>query len=611
VTFAAGWVFAGLALLVPLVLLHLRQRGEVVREVPSLLLWEELELVDAKRSRGLRRPSLPLLLLLQALALALLVVALAEPTSAGSTSKPARVIVLDDSWWMQAPGRIAQARQAIEQVLATAEPGTPVRIVLAAGAARVIYRGSRAGAGAALARVHASAAPADLTSALTIAAGLLGGSHDSVVLVRAPEDPMPQVSAGAGELSTIVLAGPIADQGIFGAGARCGIGASAGCEVYATVRNASDRAATDRIEADAAGHPPLTLKVRVATGASAPLALVAEPNQQVSMRLLGSDPLPADDEAWVTVPAAGGLPTSSPITLVGAPSVALATARAFAAVPGVTLRLRTQATFRRSDAEQSSLLILDHWIPRAGLPPSPAVLLVDPPRLPEGHVGGVLGETAVSGTDAGSQLLDGVELSSLSIDPHAALQLTLPSWLAPVIWSPDGVLLAAGDNGHQHVAALSFEPGQSDLPQLPALPILAANLVQWASEWAPPTASAGVPFAVDASSGIDSVTLAGATGGAPVERIHVTGAPVVLEATKPGLYRVRETGPAITRSALVDVNTAESAPAGAAPVDLLSARVGNNVGAPLNQAFWFLAAALVVLGLEWAYWISRRRRLAL
>ena len=74
-TFAAGWALAGLVLLAPLVLLHLRRRGLVVREVPSLLLWEQIELVDAKGSRGLRRPPLPLLLALQALALALLVFA--------------------------------------------------------------------------------------------------------------------------------------------------------------------------------------------------------------------------------------------------------------------------------------------------------------------------------------------------------------------------------------------------------------------------------------------------------------------------------------------------------------------------------------------------------
>jgi hypothetical protein len=184
-TFAAGWALAGLALLAPLVLLHLRQRGRAVRVVPSLLLWQEVELVEAARSRGLRRPPLPLLLVLQAVALALLVFALAEPRSPGTHPKPAQVIVLDDSWRMQAPGRIGEAKREVQRLLAADAPATPVRIVLADGSPGVLYRGGRAGAGAALARVRASAAPGALATALSIAAGLLQGPHDTVVLVRA------------------------------------------------------------------------------------------------------------------------------------------------------------------------------------------------------------------------------------------------------------------------------------------------------------------------------------------------------------------------------------------------------------------------------------------
>jgi aerotolerance regulator-like protein len=609
VTFAAGWALAALVLLAPLVLLHLRRRGQVVREVPSLLLWEQIELVDAKGSRGLRRPPLPLLLLLQALALALLVFALAEPISRAPAAKPAQVLVLDDSWQMQAPGRMAEATREAERILAADPPATPVAIVLANGSSSVLYRGARAGALATLARVSASAAPADLASALTVAAGLLGGAHDSLALIRAPEDPLPAVSAAPGELQIFTLSPPIGDQGIFDAGARCGLGASATCEVYATVRNTAAHAVDELVSADADGHPPVSVRVQVAADASAPLFLVSQPGEQVSLRLQGSDPLPADDEAWVTVPAAGDLPKSSVVTLVGTPSTVLATARAFAAVPGVSLRLRTSATFTRGDAEQSDLVVLDHLIPRGGLPPSPAVLLVDPPRLPEGRVGGALGETVVSGTDAGNELLEGVELSSLAIAAHAAIGLNLPPWLAPVVWSPDGALLAAGSNGRQRVATLAFEPGQSNLTQLPALPILAANLVRWAAGWAPVAAKAGVPFTVEAASGIRTVTLE--QSGAAAVRARVTRAPVVFDPARPGLYSVRETGPGTARSALVTVNTAEASPVAPTPVDLLSARVGGGSRAPVNRAFWFLLAALLVLGLEWAYWVSHRRRAGL
>jgi hypothetical protein len=603
VTFAAGWAFAGLALLVPLVILHLRRRGQVVREVPSLLLWDRVEVAEARGWRGIRPPALPVLLLLQVLALTVLVFALAKPTSAGPRPRPTQTIVLDDSWRMQAPGRLAESRRDVERLLAADRAGTQVRIVLANGRPSVLFRGDVGGALAASARVLASGAPADLSTALTVA-GAISANHGSIVLVRAPEDAVPPVSSGAAVLRTVTLAGAGGDQGIFGAGARCGIGTSAGCEVYATLRNTASRAVEARIVAQAAGRPALVLKKRIGADSSVALALASQPGQQVSLRLQGHDSMPADDEAWVTVPAAGDLPRSSLVTLVGTPAQALATARAFAAVPGVTLALRRPKAYRIADARRSSLLVLDHFVPPGGLPPSPALLLVDPPRLPGGHVGGALAETVVSGTDGGSELLEGVDLSSLSIDSGAASRLTPPRWLAPVVWSPEGVLLSAGDSGRQRLAALSFEPGRSNLPQLPALPILAANLVQWAAGWAPPTASAGVPFAIDVAPGISLLSLL--RDGVRVERLAAARAPLALVLERPGLYTVRESGAGAAREASIAVNTAEASSVGAAAVDL-SVAGASSARVPVNRAEWLLAAALLLLFLEWAYWVSRRR----
>jgi hypothetical protein len=113
-----------------------------------------------------------------------------------------------------------------------------------------------------------------------------------------------------------------------------------------------------------------------------------------------------------------------------------------------------------------------------------------------------------------------------------------------------------------------------------------------------------VPFAVDATSDIRSLTLD--RGGKPVERVRVAHTPVALEAQRPGAYTIRETGLGVSREARVAVNTAEAPPG--EPVDLLSASVGKGASAPVSQAWWFLAGALFVLALEWAYWISLRRR---
>lgn len=237
-TFTDGWALAGLVLLVPLIALHLRDRGRELRDVPSLLLWQGLEVDSPADSRRFRLPALPLLLLLQALALALLVLVLAQPVG-HTRPRSEQVIVLDDSFWMQVPGRLRAAEEEIEHVEPTVPAGGPVRIVLAGPDPEVLYQGDASGVQAVLRRVEPSAAPADLSSALTVAAGLLTGPRDRVVIVHAPEDSVPRSRSSPGELSTFTLGEPIADQGIFSPTARCGIGAANLCGVLATVRNTS------------------------------------------------------------------------------------------------------------------------------------------------------------------------------------------------------------------------------------------------------------------------------------------------------------------------------------------------------------------------------------
>src|SRR5215217_4986920 len=69
------------------------------RPVPSLRLWQALPQIDRTRTR-LRRPPLSLLLLLQAIALALGAVALAQPALTAPAGHDS-VVILDASGSMQ------------------------------------------------------------------------------------------------------------------------------------------------------------------------------------------------------------------------------------------------------------------------------------------------------------------------------------------------------------------------------------------------------------------------------------------------------------------------------------------------------------------------------
>jgi hypothetical protein len=280
-------------------------------------------------------------------------------------------------------------------------------------------------------------------------------------------------------------------------------------------------------------------------------------------------------------------------------------AQAFAAVPGVLLRMRTPRTYRAADARASGLTVLDGWLPPSGLPPSPSVFLIDPPRIPGGRVGGQLAETVVSGTDQAADLLDGIDLSSLAIDSGSARSVTLPSYMSALIWSPSGPLVAAGQDGLQRVAMLTFDPARSDLPQLPALPLFAENLVSWAAAWAPAIAPAGEPFLVDGAPRARRLTLA--LEGRAVRTISLNNAPQSLTLGHPGLYSLSETGPAFSRSTTVAVDVGEpnASPSGTADLTGVSA---SPAARDSDVAPWLLAIALLVLLFEWGYWLGLRRR---
>ena len=316
-TFGAGWALVGLVLLVPLVILHLRPRTRTPRELPSLLLWHDLESDAISVSRRPRLPPLPLLLLLQALALVALVLALAEPSRGGLPRPSATVIVLDDSFWMQAPGRLADERREAQRIIADAPTRAPVRIVTADGTPRVAYHGPAAGAGAILRDLRAGAAAPDLPGAITVAAGLLTGSRDRLAVIRAPESPLPGVRASAGELRTAIAGTAIPDLGVFDPSARCGVGSPTTCEIVATVVNRGARPVVAHIVANVPGHPSLALSARVGARSSAPIELLAAPGEHVGLQLRGTDPLPIDDRAWVAVPEEGGLARPATVTIVG------------------------------------------------------------------------------------------------------------------------------------------------------------------------------------------------------------------------------------------------------------------------------------------------------
>ena len=462
-----------------------------------------------------------------------------------------------------------------------------------------MYSGSPGGLERALGGLRPAAAEADLRSALAVAAGQLADGAGRLTVVRAPESPMPPASAAAGQVSEVRIGTPVADQGLFDASSRCGVGGAAGCALFATVRNTGGERVLDRYTAAVGGRTVLTRTIAVPAHGSAVLALTASPGTRVELRLAGGDPLPGDDQAFIDIPGAAGAPPSATVTLVGDPQRALPLARAFAAVPGVTLRLRTAASYRAADGAASVLVVVEGALPASGLPRSPAVLLVHPDAVAGSPAAGSLPTAPVTGAADSDPLLAGVDLSSLSIEAGAARGYPLPAWMQPIVWSGDNPLLAAGDDGVRRVALLAFDPDRSDLPQLAALPVFARNVVTWAAAWAPPDTESGVPLRIDATPGSTRTTISGHGG-----RLTPAtgGAPVAFTPLEPGAYDVAQAAQGVTRHAPLVANVRTAPRSASPPVDLAAwSRV--TPARPVNPLWrWLVALAAVAVAAEWLVW---------
>jgi Ca-activated chloride channel homolog len=598
-TLASPLYLLGLLLAIPLVALHLRRRRPRLQEVPSLLAWRRSSATVGASTRRLGKPAHPWLLVLQLLALVLFVLAAARPQIDGGTPGPVRAYVLDDSIWMGArqdgATRLDAAAATVRSELAALPGGGQVAIFLGAAEPKLLYEGGVAGAAGSLGRIAPSLGPADLPAALRLAAAL-PRDRGAVELLRAPEDPAPATRGGDGVFAERVVGTAVADQGIAAPSARCLGSGSARCEVFARIENSAPTPRHDRVEVLSGGRSESEQTVTVPAHGSTPVAFNTPPGARLVLSLGAGDALTADDRAYVDVPTA----TPVRVTLVGEREDAEPLARALIAVPGTKVTLRTPADFKPADARRAELLVIDGKPPQAAIPAGvPAVLRVDPTRLPGGKVGGALARNRLSGTDPTAAVLGGVDLSSLTIGRRGAHRLDLPPWLGAAAWSAGGPLIATGTHAGTREAVLAFDPSLSNLPQLASFPRLIENIVAWGEEWAPAAVTAREPFLALRPAGTGPTRIAAASGAGP------STSRTVFQLDRPGFYALRQGGPWGVRSRPIVANPeliATSGPGAAAaggPVDFRRAAAAQS-GDGTDLWPWFLAAAIAVLLIEGA-----------
>jgi hypothetical protein len=479
--FLAPHMLFWLATLPAILALYLLKRTYEKQTVPSVLLWQKL-LREMEANRPWQKLRRNLLLLLQLLLAALLAVALARPalTDIEGVSADHTIAVLDISPSMSAltdasssQTALERAKQQISDLLDRLAPNQRLTLISMGREARVLASGRDP---AELRRALDGAAQeygaADYESALSLAAALSAQEPDSDVRIYSDGNWSldPKLYPRFGRTPQLFTPQPSGKN----AGIRHAAAVDAGgrAALVATVENWSDEETRVDVQVQAADGTVLQAD-------TAPL-------QAKEQTALSWSDLPVSDFYRVQITSPDALAADNERVVLPERT---SSAKAWLVTEGSQGNLFLEkalslgnrlAVERGTDADappaDAALYVYDGVLPKAW--PTGSVLIVNPPAgsalLPTGE-SAPAGKLHALKPDAA--LLQNVDLANLHLQTARPIQ-GVP-WLQPLVNSGDTPILLTGEQGGRRCAVLPFDLHQSDLPLLPAFPILVKHLQEY------------------------------------------------------------------------------------------------------------------------------------
>jgi hypothetical protein len=472
VIFALPWALLGLAAIPALAAIYfLRSRSRPV-PVSSHMLW--MDLTRARQGgRVLKRMELPLLLVLETVALALLALAAAGPHLPTAAAARPLVIVLDDSFSMlagdeQSPRNLAS--RELDRVLRT-EPNTSVSFILAGAEPQVLGDAVRAAdvTPARLAAWRCQSPTATLEAAVALASTIVGSRARTLVLT----DQAPPRDLSGGRILWRAYGEPRPNLAIVNAARQAHEGRE---RCLVEVANFSPLARQAAVTLAGDGGAPLAKRdVHLAPHEKAPLFFDLPAGTPAIAATLPPDALALDNRATLLPAAARPVRVTM---MIGNPALRKALSRAVAAATSMA----------RLVGEDADLVITD-----GGPLPSPEraalawSLQVTADKEAEAFVGPFV-------MDRTHPLAAGLELGG---------EIWAAAKTQPL---PGPVVIAAGntplltDTEHRsgrHDLRLRLSPDLSTLPGSSNWPVLVWNVLNYRAANLPGTRQPNVRLGVD------------------------------------------------------------------------------------------------------------------
>jgi hypothetical protein len=604
--FPAG-LAAGL-LAIPLIALYfLRLRRRRVR-VPSLLPWAGVLRSDRLASpfQRFRRHRL---LLLQLLALAAIVLALARPASRG-TGQPGRalVLVVDLTASMGAtdvaPDRLGAGVAHARELVDALGPDDEVLLVTAAARTEVLVPFTRdhGEVSRALGLLRPTVAAGTLREGVELGLSLARGrpAVEVVLISDGAGADLHEVNPGAVPFTWAPVGTSAENAGIVQVDLRRGGSLDLSAQLFAAVENRGPTATRATVEAWLGSEMIAVRNEELPSGEVVPLVfdLPADAHGVVEVRLVSpGDQLRADDRAWAVVEAAG----RAAIGLVGGDAL---TDRVLSSDPRVRLERLAPGEATADRIAGLDALVFGSPVPD-GL--DGVDYLVLGPRL-GGPVrfGADVAQPKVLDWSRGHPLNRAVRWSGVTIGRVASV--VDRGGLTPIVDSDGGPLLLAGERAGGRVAVLAFDPFESDLPLRVAWPVLLLDAVGWLAEGPSADARAiatGETWIRRIQGETDHADVRGPAG---AERLDVRdGIARVAHTERAGVYTVSAAGHTasfaanLASPAETDIRPPKSLPLGSG-TPIAAAGAG---AAGQTRAEWWRSLALVglaILSVEWLAW---------
>lgn len=635
-------------LAVPIVLMYVLKLRRQEHVVPSTFLWRQA-LEDMQANAPWQRLRFNILLLLQLLALAALILALARPAySRSHVIAGDLVVVVDESYGMQAhdvrPSRFSVA--LVRARTLASEMGTGnVMSVIGMGAhpdLAVAESGDQGVLDRAIGSLHVGVDQPNFLEALSLAASLArSGQSTRVVVLTSRDSGIASLPLRVGFPVDIErIGGRLRDLGItaFSASRMGADGSSPAVRAVARVSNFGSRTARSDLELFVDGRLADVRPLTVAGRREQNLfwSDIPSGSERLQVRLSAADDVNSDKSAWAVI--SGETPRR--VLLVSRGDFFLEAA--LSDDPSIELSVVPPAGYVPGMERIYDLAIFDGILPpaasagaagRTPLQESAPMLLVAPPigRLDAVRFAGSVPAGSVQAATAGSlsSLLRYVDLSDVHV--AQARSVILPAWMQPLALAraacQTGVcghaVLAAGEHGNTRLGLIAFDLQHSDWPLRISFPIMLQNMLHYLAPGLAlgrTTITTGHAVSFFPRPGTRALAVVRPDGG--TDRIGPPFPPFT-DTSQPGLYAVKEVSPACfagtrcssnavavpghTAAFAVNFFPARPAPA-AGPATLHTGRTqpGKTLtaSAPVSILWVFEAAALLILTSEW--WVAFR-----